>query len=65
MRTAAAQQGNPDFLSLWAGQGVAKARAMPAAELVNLLVAEMSLTSDSAAGAGRHLPKPDGSRNKA
>jgi nitronate monooxygenase len=42
MRTAAAQQSNPDFLSLWAGQGVARARSMPAAALVNCLVAEMS-----------------------
>jgi nitronate monooxygenase len=42
MRTAAAQQGNPEFLALWAGQGVARARAMPAAELVNCLVAEMA-----------------------
>ena len=41
MRTAAAQQGNPEFLSLWAGQGVARARAMPAGELVIRLVAEM------------------------
>jgi nitronate monooxygenase len=44
MRAAAAEQGNPDFLSLWAGQGVARARAMPAAELVSRLVAE--ITSD-------------------
>jgi nitronate monooxygenase len=44
MRAAAAEQGNPDFLSLWAGQGVARARAMPAAELVRRLVAE--ITSD-------------------
>jgi nitronate monooxygenase len=41
MRTAAARQGNPDFLSLWAGQGLARARAMSAAALVNTLVAEM------------------------
>jgi nitronate monooxygenase len=34
MRTAAAEQGIPDYLSLWAGQGVARARAMPAADLV-------------------------------
>jgi nitronate monooxygenase len=41
MRTAAAQQGNPDFLSLWAGQGLTKARSMSAADLVNALVAEI------------------------
>ena len=43
MRTAAAQQGNPDFLSLWAGQGLTRARAMSAGALVNALVAEMQL----------------------
>lgn len=42
MRTAAAQQGVPEFLSLWAGQGVARARAMPAAALIERLVAEMA-----------------------
>jgi nitronate monooxygenase len=43
MRTAAGQQGLPDYLSLWAGQGVARARAMPAGELVTRLVEEMAL----------------------
>jgi nitronate monooxygenase len=42
MRTAAAQQGIPDYLSLWAGQGVARARAMPAGELVARLAEEMA-----------------------
>jgi nitronate monooxygenase len=42
MRTAAAQQGLPDYLSLWAGQGVARARAMPAGDLVAELVREMA-----------------------
>jgi nitronate monooxygenase len=42
MRTAAGQQGLPDYLSLWAGQGVARARAMPAGELVCRLVEEMA-----------------------
>lgn len=41
MRTAAAQQGNADFLALWAGQGLTRARSMPAAKLVDKLVAEM------------------------
>ncbi|HTB18680.1 MAG TPA: nitronate monooxygenase [Bryobacteraceae bacterium] len=41
MRTAAAEQGLPDYLSLWAGQGVTRARAMPAAELVACLIQEM------------------------
>ena len=41
MRAAAAKQGRPEFLSLWAGQGVARARAIPAGELVNRLLAEL------------------------
>jgi len=41
MRAAAAQRGNPEFLSLWAGQGVTRARALPAPELVRRLVEEM------------------------
>ncbi len=42
MRNAAAQQGLTDYLSLWAGQGVARARAMPAADLVARLIEEMA-----------------------
>jgi nitronate monooxygenase len=41
MRAAAAQQGVPDYLSLWAGQGVARARALPAGDLIRRLVKEM------------------------
>lgn len=41
MRTAAASRGDSGFLSLWAGMGVARARAMPAAALVARLVNEM------------------------
>jgi nitronate monooxygenase len=41
MRTAAGKQGRPEFLSLWAGSGVARARALPAAQLVECLLAEM------------------------
>jgi nitronate monooxygenase len=41
MRTAAAQQGLPDYLSLWAGQGVTRARALPAAHLVARLIEEI------------------------
>jgi nitronate monooxygenase len=41
MRTAAAQFGESGYLSLFVGQGVTRARAMPAAELVNRLVSEM------------------------
>ena len=41
MRTAAAKRGDGEFLSLWAGQGVTRARAMPARHLVRRLVEEM------------------------
>lgn len=41
MRTAAAKTHDAEYLSLWAGQGVARARALPAAELVSRLVIEM------------------------
>ena len=41
MRTAAAKQGNPEFLSLWAGQGVARSRSLPAGELVAQLAREL------------------------
>jgi nitronate monooxygenase len=40
MRSAAAQQGRAEFLSLWAGQGVRMARQEPAAKLVARLVRE-------------------------
>lgn len=42
MRTAAAQRGAADYLSLWAGQGVTRVRALPAADLVACLVSEMA-----------------------
>ena len=41
MRTAAAKQGRPEFLSLWAGTGVSRVREMPAADLVRTLVKEI------------------------
>jgi nitronate monooxygenase len=40
LRTAAAQQGRAEFLSLWAGQGVRMARRMKAADLVAALAEE-------------------------
>ena len=40
MRTAAARQGNADYLLLWAGQAAPPAREMPAAELVAQLLRE-------------------------
>jgi nitronate monooxygenase len=42
MRNAAARQSAAGFLSLFAGQGVTRARAIAAAELVDRLVAEMN-----------------------
>jgi nitronate monooxygenase len=42
MRAAAASVGDAEYLALFAGQGVARSRAMPAAELVRSLVEEMS-----------------------
>ncbi len=41
MRTEAAKRGDAGNLSLWAGTGVVRSRAMPAAELVRVLVEEM------------------------
>jgi nitronate monooxygenase len=43
MRNAAGLKGVPDFISLWAGQGVARSRALPAAALVKTLVDESSV----------------------
>jgi nitronate monooxygenase len=40
MRTEAAKQNRPEYLSLWAGQGARLARRTSAAELVRSLVAE-------------------------
>ncbi|CAN7174512.1 nitronate monooxygenase [Acidovorax sp. LjRoot129] len=40
LRRASAEAGRADHLSLWAGQGVAAVRPMPAAELVAVLEAE-------------------------
>ena len=40
LRKAAAATQNPEFKSMWAGQGVMLTRAVPAAELVRRLVAE-------------------------
>jgi nitronate monooxygenase len=42
LRAAAARQGDPEHLSLWAGQGVARIRALPAAELVRVLLEELA-----------------------
>lgn len=41
IRAEAAAKGDTELMSLWAGTGFAKARAMPAAQLVQTLVAEL------------------------
>ena len=43
MRNAAGLNGVADFISLWAGQGVARSRAMPAADLVAALLEEIPI----------------------
>lgn len=40
LRAAAAREGNAQYMSLWAGQGVAALRSLPAAELVSRLAEE-------------------------
>jgi nitronate monooxygenase len=50
LRKAASEQGNPEFLSLWAGTGVAEVRQQPAAEVMRRLVLE---TEDALGGPGR------------
>lgn len=42
MRQAAAKQNRPEFMSLWAGQGVSMSRPMPAAQLVQILADELT-----------------------
>lgn len=44
LRNAAARQGNADFLSLWAGQGVRMSRRISARGLVELIVKELEET---------------------
>jgi nitronate monooxygenase len=43
MRGEAGKKGVADYLSLWAGTGTTRARQMPAAELVKILVDEIAL----------------------
>lgn len=42
MRTESGKKGTPDYISLWAGRGVTRARAMPAAELMKALIVEIA-----------------------
>lgn len=41
MRTESGKKGTADYISLWAGRGVTRARAMPAAELMKTLIMEI------------------------
>lgn len=41
MRTESGKKGTPDYISLWAGRGVIRARQMPAAELMKTLIVEI------------------------
>ena len=47
LATAAAEQGSSDFLAMWAGQAAPLAREIPAAELVNAIVAEAEEALDA------------------
>ncbi|MES2115368.1 MAG: nitronate monooxygenase [Pseudomonadota bacterium] len=42
IRAEAAKRGDTEFMSLWCGTGVARARPMPAAQLVQTLLAEIA-----------------------
>ncbi len=46
LRAASAKAGNPDFVSMWAGQAAPLAREMPAAALVAALAAETEAALD-------------------
>lgn len=48
IRLRATELGRPEFLSLWAGQGVEGIRETPAGELVGRLVAETDAAFDAA-----------------
>lgn len=54
MRSAAAKSRNAGFLSLWAGTGVARARALPAGELVRRLVEEIRAAASHQESRGIH-----------
>lgn len=53
IRTAAAQQGRPEFLSLWAGQAARLAKAKPAAEIVADLMRDARAAADTSVEALR------------
>lgn len=47
LRQASAQQSNPDFVSMWAGQGAALAEALPAGKLIEKMVQEVQAVTAS------------------
>lgn len=53
LRAAAAKQNNPDYVSLWAGQGFTLARRMGAAELVRAIVNEYDEATQALVKAAR------------
>jgi nitronate monooxygenase len=53
VRAAAQRQGRPEFMSLWAGQGVRLARSITAAELTRTVVADAEAALAGAAGKTR------------
>jgi len=67
LRTAAARQARPEYLSLWAGQGLRLTRRQSASELVACLARETMATLErlSASSVGRAAPiGPRGSRQQ-
>jgi nitronate monooxygenase len=54
LRTASTKAGSPDFIALWAGQGVALSRKLPAAELIRALEQEALETIDRVANLRRN-----------
>ena len=50
LHAAAKASGNSDYAAQWAGQAVPLARAMPAAELVATLTAELKATLERLSG---------------
>lgn len=42
MRNESGKQGLADYISLWAGRGVTRARPLPAAELMKTLIVEIA-----------------------
>lgn len=56
LRAASAQAGNPDFLAMWAGQGLAMSQALPAAALIARLETETVEVLRRTAGLVKETP---------